>query len=68
MLDNESLKKEMDIVRRKSNEDNNKPLIEAANQINSLKKEIMKLTRSNETQEKEIEKAMKEFEPLILIN
>ena len=58
----------MDIVRRKSNEDNNKPLIEAANQINSLKKEIMKLTRSNETQEKEIEKAMKEFEPLILIN
>lgn len=62
VLENESLKANNDIFRRASTDDNNRPLMEAANQIDTLKKENLRLTKSNEEQEINIKKAMTEFE------
>ncbi len=65
MLENETLKRENEIIRRKSTDSNNRPLLEAAHQINDLKLEIMHLSKQNEGLEENIEKAMKEFEPMV---
>jgi len=47
VLENETLKRENEIIRRKSNESNDRPLIEAAQQINVLKLEVINLQRQN---------------------
>ena len=47
VLENETLKRENEIIRRRSNESNDRPLIEAANQINDLKLEVINLQKQN---------------------
>ena len=68
VLENETLKRENEINRRKSTESNNRPLLEAAHQINDLKLEVMHFSKLNQELERNIETAMKEFEPMVQTN